>query len=154
MTGRKIKYNVPFSVWFTLIWSFFILIRMFVCLFERERERQRNCHDIYLESKFNVQRCIENKLILLLIIHIQPLSITIYVEITLVLHKLDVELIFQFSIYNYKVKLNKILLSINVNVHILYCWNSRHYILCYNHEVLIDSDIFNKYFLYLSNSVS
>lgn len=67
---------------------------MFVCLFERERERQRNCHDIYLESKFKVQRCIENKLILLLIIHIQPLRITIYVEITLVLHKLDVELIF------------------------------------------------------------
>lgn len=81
---------------FGLLWFevFFLLIRMFVCLFERENERQRNCHDIYLESKFNVQRCIENKLILLLIIHIQPLSITIYIEITFVLHKLDVELIF------------------------------------------------------------
>lgn len=106
-------------VYFDLI--FFILIDMFVCLFERERERENLSYDIYLDSEFNVQRCIENKLILLLIIYIQPLCITTYVEITFVLHKQDVELIFSFSIYDYKVKLSKILLSINVNVHVLYC---------------------------------
>lgn len=39
LIGCKIKYNVFFLVWFILIWSFFILICMFVCLFERERER-------------------------------------------------------------------------------------------------------------------
>lgn len=145
---------LSFLVWFTLIWFFSILIHMFVCLIERERERENLSYDIYLDSELNVQRCIENKLIWLLIIYIQPLCITIYVEITFVLRKQDVELIFSFSIYNYKVKLSKILLSINVNVHVLYCWNSRHYILCYNHEVLIDYDVINKYSFYLSNSVS
>lgn len=145
---------LSFLVWFTLIWFFSILIHMFVCLIERERERENLSYDIYLDSELNGQRCIENKLIWLLIIYIQPLCITIYVEITFVLHKQDVELIFSFSIYNYKVKLSKILLSINVNVHVLYCWNSRHYILCYNHEVLIDYDVINKYSFYLSNSVS
>lgn len=145
---------LSFLVWFTLIWFFSILIHMFVCLIERERERENLSYDIYLDSELNVQRCIENKLIWLLIIYIQPLCITIYVEITFVLHKQDVELIFSFSIYNYKVKLSKILLSINVNVHVLYCWNSRHYILCYNHEVLIDYDVINKYSFHLSNSVS
>lgn len=145
---------LSFLVWFTLIWFFSILIHMFVCLIERERERENLSYDIYLDSELNVQRCIENKLIWLLIIYIQPLCITIYVEITFVLRKQDVELIFSFSIYNYKVKLSKILLSINVNVHVLYCWNSRHYILCYNHEVLIDYDVINKYSFHLSNSVS
>lgn len=145
---------LSFLVWFTLIWFFSILIHMFVCLIERERERENLSYDIYLDSELNVQRCIENKLIWLLIIYIQPLWITVYVEITFFLHKQDVELIFSFSIYNYKVKLSKILLSINVNVHVLYCWNSRHYILCYNHEVLIDYDVINKYSFHLSNSVS
>lgn len=146
--------NVIFFSLVYLIWFFSILIHMFVCLIERERERENLSYDIYLDSDLNVQRCIENKLIWLLIIYIQPLCITIYVEITFVLRKQDVELIFSFSIYNYKVKLSKILLSINVNVHVLYCWNSRHYILCYNHEVLIDYDVINKYSFYLSNSVS
>lgn len=145
---------LSFLVWFTLIWFFSILIHMFVCLIERERERENLSYDIYLDSELNVQRCIENKLIWLLIIYIQPLWITVYVEITFFLHKQDVELIFSFSIYNYKVKLSKILLSINVNVHVLYCWNSRRYILCYNHEVLIDYDVINKYSFHLSNSVS
>lgn len=145
---------LSFLVWFTLIWFFFILIDIFVCLIERERERENLSYDIYLNSELNVQRCIENKLIWLLIIYIQPLCITTYVEITFVLHKQDVELIFSFSIYDNKVKLSKILLSINVNVHVLYCWNSRHYILCYNHEVLIDYDVINKYSFHLSNSVS
>lgn len=145
---------LSFLVWFTLIWFFSILIHMFVCLIERERERENLSYDIYLDSELNVQRCIENKLIWLLIIYIQPLWITVYVEITFFLHKQDVELIFSFSICNYKVKLSKILLSINVNVHVLYCWNSRHYILCYNHEVLIDYDVINKYSFHLSNSVS
>lgn len=145
---------LSFLVWFTLIWFFFILIDIFVCLIERERERENLSYDIYLDSELNVQRCIENKLIWLLIIYIQPLWITVYVEITFFLHKQDVELIFSFSIYNYKVKLSKILLSINVNVHVLYCWNSRRYILCYNHEVLIDYDVINKYSFHLSNSVS
>lgn len=144
--------NVIFFSLVYLIWFFSILIHMFVCLIERERERENLSYDIY--SELNVQRCIENKLIWLLIIYIQPLCITIYVEITFVLHKQDVELIFSFSIYNYKVKLSKILLSINVNVHVLYCWNSRRYILCYNHEVLIDYDVINKYSFHLSNSVS
>lgn len=143
-----------FLVWFTLIWFFSILFHMFVCLIERERERENLSYDIYLDSELNVQRCIENKLKWLLIIYIQPLWITVYVEITFFLHKQDVELIFSFSIYNYKVKLSKILLSINVNVHVLYCWNSRRYILCYNHEVLIDYDVINKYSFHLSNSVS
>lgn len=140
-------------VYFDLI---FFHINSYVCLldWERKRERENLSYDIYLDSELNVQRCIENKLIWLLIIYIQPLCITTYVEITFVLHKQDVELIFSFSIYNYKVKLSKVLLSINVNVHVLYCWNSRHYILCYNHEVLIDYDVINKYSFHLSNSVS
>lgn len=146
--------NVIFFSLVYLIWFFSILIHMFVCLIERERERENLSYDIYLDSELNVQRCIENKLIWLLIIYIQPLWITVYVEITFFLHKQDVELIFSFSIYDYKVKLSKILLSINVNVHVLYCWNSRRYILCYNHEVLIDYDVINKYSFHLSNSVS
>lgn len=145
---------LSFLVWFTLIWFFSILIHMFVCLIEREREKENLSYDIYLDAELNVQRCIENKLIWLLIIYIQPICITIYFEITFVLHKQDVEFIFSFSIYNYKVKLSKILLSINVNVHVLYCSNSRRCILYYNHEVLIDYDVINKYSFHLSNSVS
>lgn len=36
---------------------------MFVCLIERERERENLSYDIYLDAELNVQRCIENKLI-------------------------------------------------------------------------------------------